>query len=162
MKYSKIIHLDPEKTTPVGFARYAEEFFLSSIIVERELGLKIGAGQIPTVPSLYLIGHSIELALKAYVLTHKNSLDDLISLGHDLERCYQEAQIFSIGNKFFPTQQELGAFELLDNLYSTKQLEYIVSGNKNMPLFSLVQSFSNKLLLAVFRHVGYPNEISME
>lgn len=156
MKYSKKIHLDHKKTTPIGLARYAEDFLLSSITVERELGQTIGIGQIPTIPSLYLIGHSIELAFKAYLLSNKITHDKLISgFGHDLEKCFQEAKQLGIESCFSPTGPELGAFELLDTLYSSKQLEYIVTGMKNMPLFPLVQSFASKLLVAVSGLVGY-------
>ena len=33
-------------------------------------------------------------------------------------------------------QQDLGAFELLDSFYSSKQLEYIVTGAKQFPMFA--------------------------
>ena len=156
MKYSKKIHLDPEKTTPVGLVRYAEDFLLSSITVERELGPKIGAGQIPAVPSLYLIGHSIELAFKAFLLAHGVTLDRLISdFRHDLQKCFNEAKSLGIENEFCPSEPERGAFELLDVLYSSKQLEYVVTGMKYMPLFPLVQAFAIKLLKVVSSHVGF-------
>lgn len=46
--------------------------------------------------------------------------------------------------------------DLLDQLYSTKQLEYIVTGVKALPIFELVESFARKLIGGVSRHVGYP------
>ena len=53
------------------------------------------------------------------------------------------------------TVPEEGAFEILDGLYSTKQLEYIVTGAKQFPTFGLVEVFSAKLFNAVSTDVGF-------
>jgi hypothetical protein len=46
------------------------------------------------------------------------------------------------------------AIEILNTLYSTKQLEYIVTGAKQYPLFGLIETFSAKLFNAVAALVG--------
>jgi len=53
------------------------------------------------------------------------------------------------------TDQEQGALELLNALYSTKQLEYIVAGAKQFPVFGLVETFSVRLFNAVAADVGF-------
>lgn len=156
MKATVKIRHDPEKTTPTGLVRYAEDFFLASVAVETTLGSKIGSGNIPSIPSLYLAGHSIELSFKAFLLSNGITHDKLIrNFGHDLKKCFHEAKCFGIESKFVPSAPELGAFELLNDLYSSKQLEYIVTGMKYMPLFALIQSFAKNLLIVVSDRVGY-------
>lgn len=148
--------LDPARTTPIGLARYSEEFLHSSITVEAVLGPKFGNGRVPITPSLYLLGHSIELAFKAYLLHKEVGLNILKDkYGHDLIKCNKKALELGLGSLFRPTSAEEGAFELLNTLYSSKQLEYIVTGTKYMPLFVLIQSFASNLLTAVSSEIGY-------
>jgi len=49
----------------------------------------------------------------------------------------------------------MGSVEILDGLYSTKQLEYIVTGAKRFPIFGPVGSFAIKLFNAVAETVGF-------
>lgn len=151
------MHDDSTKTTPIGLARYAHDFFDSARAVEDQLGKGTNFDLVSPVPSMYLIGHSIELALKAYLLQHGLTLRDLRSqkYGHDLHACQIKAIELGLATfvNFHPAEE--GAFELLNNLYSTKQLEYIVTGTKYMPTFGLVESFAGKLIRAVAIHVGY-------
>ena len=44
---------------------------------------------------------------------------------------------------------------MLDDLYSSKQLEYIVTGTKAFPMFGPIESFAKKLNAAVAPLVGY-------
>ena len=108
------------------------------------------------MPSLYLIGHSIELALKAYLLNHGGTLHELRSktkYGHDLHAAQRKAKELGLSLDCVPAEEN--AIELLNTLYSTKQLEYIVTGTKYIPRFDLVESFANKLIRAVSEDVGY-------
>jgi hypothetical protein len=109
------------------------------------------------MPSLYLIGHSIELALKAYLLQNGLTLRELRhkQYGHDLHACQRKAKELGLAAivSFHPAEE--GAVELLNNLYSTKQLEYIITGTKYIPVFGLVELFTRKLIRAVAIDVGY-------
>jgi hypothetical protein len=152
------MHDDSTITTPIGLARYAHDFFDSARAVEEQLGKATNFNLVSPVPSMYLIGHSIELALKAYLLQHGLTLSDLRSYkkyGHDLHACQIKANELGLAAivSFHPAEE--GAIELLNNLYSTKQLEYIVTGTKYMPAFGLVESFAIKLIRAVAINVGY-------
>lgn len=151
------MHDDPTKTTPIGLVRYAHDFFDSARAVEDQLGKATCFELVSPVPSLYLIGHSIELALKAYLLQHGLTLRELRhkQFGHDLHACQRKTKELGLAAivSFHPAEE--GAVELLNNLYSTKQLEYIVTGTKHMPIFGLVESFARKLIRAVAIDVGY-------
>lgn len=151
------MHDDPSKTTPSGLARYAHDFFDSARAMENQLNNTTPFELVSPMPSLYLIGHSIELALKAYLLHHGQTLRELRSMkyGHDLHACQKKAKELGLSGlvNFHPAEE--AAVELLNNLYSTKQLEYIVTGTKYLPTFQLVESFARRLIRAVAKDVGY-------
>ncbi len=52
--------------------------------------------------------------------------------------------------------EEEGVVELLDGLYSTKQLQYIVTGAKTFPVFGPLESVARKLVYGIGPAVGYP------
>lgn len=151
------MHNDPERTTPLGMARYAHEFLSASLAVDDALGKRPGYEIVAPIPALYLLGHSIELSLKAYLLQKGVSLRDLRGkkYGHSLHCCIRKAKELGLSSIVELSPQEYGAFELLDDLYSTKQLEYIVTGPKHFPIFGLVERFASKLFNAVAKETGY-------
>lgn len=151
------MHNDPERTTPLGMTRYAHEFLESALAVDDSLGKRRGHEIVAPIPALYLLGHSIELSLKAYLLLKETPLRDLRGkkFGHSLHSCIRKAKELGLSSVIEFSQQEYGAFELLDELYSTKQLEYIVTGRKYFPVFGLVESFASKLFDSVAKETGY-------
>lgn len=151
------MHNDPTRTTPFGLIRYAHDFYDSARALQDQLGRETRFNLVSPMPSMYLIGHSIELAFKAYLLNHLLTLQDLRSnrYGHDLAACQDKANELGLKELAFFEPQESAAFNLLHDLYSTKQLEYIVTGTKSMPLFELVEDYARKLIRAVSKDVGY-------
>lgn len=149
---------DPSRTTPLGIIRYSYEFLEAALAVSEKIGTRPGFEIVAPIPALYLVGHSIELSLKSYLLHHGVSLHELRSkrhIGHSLHKCLRKAKELGLLNHVKFSGQEEGAFEILDNLYSTKQLEYIVTGTKYFPIFSLIESFGAKLFNAVSDIVGF-------
>ena len=63
------MHNDPLRTTPLGMIRYAHEFMEAALAVDEKMGSKPGFEIVAPIPALYLLGHSIELSLKAYLLS---------------------------------------------------------------------------------------------
>lgn len=88
------MHDDPQRTTPVGLARYAHDFFDTARAVQDHLGKGEPYDLVSPMPSLYLIGRSIELALKSYLLSQGVSLRELRSkkYGHNLHACHKKAK----------------------------------------------------------------------
>lgn len=149
-------HDDPERTTPVGLARYASEFHDAALGADRILGTKPGYELFAPIPVLYLIGHSIELSLKAFLLHKGVTLQELrTGYGHDLHKCFRKAKELELLGGVTFGESELAAFEILNDLYSTKQLEYIITGAKRFPTFGYIQSMSQKLIETVSAMVGY-------
>ncbi len=146
-------HLDPKRTTPIGLARYAREFYVAAVATEE----KMGPREITPIPVLYLSAHTIELGLKAFMLFKGVPLEELPKkkFGHDLVKCLKKADELGLKGIVSFDQVEIGAIRLLSDLYSSKQLNYIVTGSKSFPLHELVKSFCNKLLDSVCPYVGY-------
>lgn len=150
------VHEDPKRTTPIGLVRYAKEFHDAALGTDDTLGMKPGYEIIAPVPVLCLIGHSMELSLKAFLLHNGVTLRELrIQFGHNLGKCFKKAKELGLLGAVAFDEHELGAFSVLNELYSTKQLEYIVTGAKTFPIFGHIQSMSQKLVETIGSMVGY-------
>lgn len=148
---------DPQRTTPIGLARYAREFFDCALDADDKVGRRPGFEIIAPIPIMYLAGHSIELCLKSYLAFHGVPLHELRSkkYGHDLEKCLKKAKELGLNAYVKLNAGELHAFEVLNELYSTKQLNYIVTGAKQFPVFGPIETACKKLLDAICPLVGY-------
>jgi hypothetical protein len=112
------------------------------------------------VPVMYLIGRSIELTLKAFLLHRGVTLGELrLKFGHDLEECFKKAEQLGLPQSLSFSVEELGAFQLLKDLYSTKQLEYIVTGARKFPFLRPLESFAEKLFKSIGPMVEYTGRL---
>jgi hypothetical protein len=139
--------------------RYSHEFMEAALAVDDKMGYKPGFEIVAPIPALYLLGHSIELSLKAYLLSQGVNLRQVRHLSHDLHACMRKAKELGLLNHAKFSRAEEGALEILNGLYSTKQLEYIVTGTKQFPLFGLLELFSARLFNAVAGIVGFNKRI---
>lgn len=153
------MHNDPKRTTPLGMARYAHEFLEAALAVDEKIGHRPGYEIVAPIPALYLIGHSIELSLKAYLLNKEVGLKQVRNLNHDLHAALRKAKELGLLSHVKFEGGEEGAVEILNGLYSTKQLEYIVTGAKNFPVFGLIEAFAVRLFNAVSLIVGYNKQV---
>jgi len=127
--------------------RYALEFFAAGLSVNDDL--EVGEDY-ATAPANYLIGHSIELVLKAYLLQQGVSLEDVrYRLAHSLTRCFKAAEERGIQQHFQLTTDDDELLHTLDALYSDKQFEYIETGAKRIPAWGELTGLAKRLLLAV-------------
>lgn len=148
---------DPQRTTPVGLARYAREFFECALAADDKLGKRSGFEIVAPIPVMYLVSHSIELCLKAYLAFHGVPLHELRSnkYGHNLERCHKKAKELGLDRHVKLDDGELRSLAVLNELYSTKQLNYIKTGSKRFPVFGPIEATCKKLLSAICPLVGY-------
>ena len=157
------MHDDPLRTTPLGMVRYSHEFMEAALAVDEMIGKHPGFEIVAPIPALYLVGHSIELSLKAFLLHNGVPLRELRSkrhFGHSLHTCLRKAKELGLLSHVQFSRQEEGAFEVLDHLYSTKQQEYIVTGAKHFPVFGLVELFAVKLFNTVSILVGFKKQFT--
>jgi hypothetical protein len=151
------IHTDPERTTPTGLARYSVDFLEAAVLLDDKMVLRPSIDTVASVPVLYLVGHAIELALKAFILKKGASLSDLRGYGHQLEVLWTKATSVGLGDLVSLRDEERSALVLLDDLYSTKQLEYIVTGSKTFPVHGPLEAAALKIVNAIAPAAGYPN-----
>lgn len=135
--------------------RYAIEFYAAAIATDDAIGDMSGHEVIAPISVNYLIGHSIELALKAYLLQNGGDLALIKKIGHQLRDGYREAQMRGLDAHFAPPDSGLSALEVLDVLYSAKQFEYIETGAKEFPVFGPLQEFARQLLLGVAKAIPH-------
>ena len=132
-----------DQTNSMGLWTHANEFYQAScILVQPE-----NEGLLH--PSYYLVSHSIELALKAFLRGNGVSLEDLKNqrkFGHDLEKVFNKCIQLGL-ESFLPiTEKDKFAIITIYDYYKTKELEYIVTGFKRYPKMELLTSFNARLL----------------
>jgi hypothetical protein len=150
---------DPARSTPLGFVRYASEFYQAARTVDDTIGHKRGYEIVAPIPALFLIGQSIELSLKAFLLHKGVSLRDLRSTyGHELRRALKKAKELGVHSSITLSRNDEGLLGILDELYSTKQLQYTVTGMKTFPSYGELERIAQRLLEAIGPVVGFPVE----
>lgn len=147
-------HFDPQRVKPIGMLRYAIEYYAMAIIAERELGKEVGHVTVAPAPVNFALGLAIELGLKAFLLQTGTSLEDIKKeIGHDLEACMRKAKAAGLGEYLVLYKVDDEVVSILNSLYASRELEYIVTGLKVAPKFNPLQSFSKWLLLSVVKAV---------
>jgi hypothetical protein len=133
--------------SPLGFHRYSSEFYDAAKSLETTESYS-------PVP-YYLYCHSLELALKAYLLakgTSKGSLKN--KYGHDLEKSLHQAESFGLGNEFPLSSKERAHIALANAHYKKKGFEYFdvsalvsgLKGQRKLPELEVLDSLIESLL----------------
>lgn len=151
------MHSDPRRTTPIGLLRYAQEFLDCAIAADETVGMRPGYELFAPVPAMYLVGHSIELSLKSFLVSRGVPLKDLPThkYGHNLMKIIKKAKELGLGSLLTLNTSEIAALEVLNDLYCSKQLNYIVTGEKRFPSFGAIQTIGNKMVDAIGTDIGY-------
>ena len=151
------LHEDSARTTPIGMARYAVEFYKAALAADDKLGMEKGYEIIAPVPVMFLVGQSIELILKSFLIHKGVSLRHIrTKYGHGLHKSLRKAKELGLSSIVDLTEEEVGVIKILDELYSSKQLQYIVTGAKTFPILGPVQTATTKLLFSIGKEVGFP------
>ncbi len=120
------------RTTSTGMYRYALEYFASAVAANAEIGDPGPRRDVAPMPVNFLIGQSLELALKAYLREKGYKLKALRKLGHDLSETMRAAQ----GEGLIVPGWNAGLgglLDLLNNAYKARELQYIRTGAKTFP-----------------------------
>jgi hypothetical protein len=146
-------------STPHGLLTYASEFRKAALAADEKLGHRPGFELIAPVPVMYMIGHSIELSFKSFLLFHGRSDNQLRSIGHDLQKAMRKCKELGFRAALDATPEEVASLRALNVLYESKQLNYSEAGLKEYPVFGYIESLSKKLLLGAGEDVGYPMQL---
>jgi hypothetical protein len=135
--------MSPEqRTTPYGLWRYAKDFAVAGHAAKRVSEQHLFA------PAYYLMGHSIELSLKAFLLGRGISLAQLKGrlLGHDLDALFKLSRHHQIGREVKLSKFDGAAIHLLNVEYMTKRFEYIRTGMVHVPDWHYVANAADRLV----------------
>lgn len=144
-----------ERTTQIGLARYAREYYDSALAADNAIGDRKGYEVVAPPPVMFLVAHSIELALKAYLLYSGKTLKDLKDVGHNLQNCWEKAIQCGITEHVSLTDEDLGILGLISDLHLSTELRYIQVGYKQFPVFGPLQVLAKKILDGICPLVGY-------
>lgn len=146
---------DANRTTAVGLARYAIEFYEAAVVADEGLEDRPEFIRVASVPILFLTAHAIELILKSYLRHRGYTLDQILRLRHNLKKAWKAAVTHEVEKIVVLNQDDLEVLRLISDLHSSTQLRYIVTGAKTVPTFGALQELAEKLLNAIGPAVGY-------
>lgn len=96
----------------------------------------------------YLLGHSAELMLKAFLFKHGVPIDELKKVGHDLEKLVSRAK-----ERGLPEKVHLQQVLELAETYKDKSFEYRTRKRKMFPNLDLLTEEIEGLQSAVFDRI---------
>lgn len=146
---------DDDRTTAIGLARYARDYYRSAMAADHDLGHDKGYEFSAPSPVMFLVAHSIELGLKAYLRHQGLSLEEIVNLGHNLERCWQVAVEQGVQEHVELTEGDLEVLGIISELHLSTVLRYIQTGYKTLPVFGPLQELTKKILDGICPLVGY-------
>lgn len=117
------------KETPEGFLKHAQEFWAAADLVLNR------SGEV-SLPAYFLLGRSIELSLKAFLLHKGIPVSELRKkrYGHNLRELLAEARARGIERFVELEAIDAGVISLLSYDYEAKRLEYrITKGSYALP-----------------------------
>ena len=147
-------------TAALGSLSLASEYLAAATIVLPPPTTDLEALRMKiSFPAYFLVGHSIELSLKAFLLGRGVTKDQLKSriFGHKLDALLTEARRRRLGNEVKLPQVETRAIVELNYCYSVKEFEYVEVGYRRLPSYALVHRVAGRLchgLQAYVRRVG--------
>lgn len=124
-----------ERQTAQGLLTHAQEFHWAAKLIADCVGTGFNGGLNDTAyhhPFYFLCGHSIELSMKAALLTAGLPHKHLKKIGHQLDECL--AGMRSHHSSYSATYDEHQAIvDLLNTAYAAKEFEYRITGYRSWP-----------------------------
>jgi hypothetical protein len=101
-----------------------------------------------SLPAYYLLGHSIELSLKAFLLARGVTFKELKSkkYGHDLMALLSAARRHRLGTEVPLKARDIGLIQLLNFEYVAKRYEYRETGIYQIPDAALAQDVADRFV----------------
>jgi hypothetical protein len=100
-------------------------------------------------PMYYLLGHSLEVGIKSFILSKGANQKCLRDIGHDLIKAVEWSKPCGIESYFTFSNEQVEMIMLLNKYYKTKEFEYRKTGNKTFPDAVEFASMIKSLLEAI-------------
>lgn len=129
------------RTTPFGLWRYGNDFRLAATYVLDHERSKY------FMPYYFLLGQSIELSMKAFLLGRGVAITELRAknLGHDLVALLGECKRRKIGKEVELSQYHGAGIRILNLTYKPRRLQYIETGLMSLPEAWMVHEAAENL-----------------
>lgn len=131
--------------TPKGLLIHAQDFLAAAnLILEKTEAVSL--------PAYFLLGRSLELSLKAYLLSSGVTVKILRQkkYGHNLHNLFQLAVEKCLTERVPVSQIESGVIQLLPVDYMDKRLEYVESGQMyHLPYIDVTCNIAEKLAFSL-------------
>lgn len=130
-----------QNATPSGFLTHAREFLAAGVLV-------LNRAEGVSLPAYFLLGRSVELSLKAFLLARGVKASELKSrkYGHNLSSLLDAALERGIMRELKLETIEIGVIKLLSYDYMEKRFEYRdTGGTYHLPLIDVTEQVSRKL-----------------
>ena len=127
-----------ERQTARGLLTHAQQFHRAAVLITDHVGTGVTGGLKDKGyhnPFYYLCGHSLELSMKAALLSAGQSHGQLKSLSHYLMKCLEAMRSLHPSHAAAYDEHQY-IIELLDSSYSAKEFEYRITGAKSWPAVS--------------------------
>jgi HEPN domain-containing protein len=134
------------RTTATGLLRFADEYRLAAETVQAASGDKFSA------PAMYLIAHSVELGLKAFLRSRGATLKDLLDVGHSLQDLYREAMRRHLQWLWPEAGMVAETIQQLDEVNQNHAMRYIINGSTKAPQWWTVSGCALGLIRSLHRH----------
>lgn len=128
-----------ERTTAPGLLNYAIEYYAGYELIQKQ---EPGVTRYFAV-KYYLLCHSLELTMKAWLKKHGETYVDLKRLGHDLERLMTVLHD-KYDLSFDTISQDM--IRTVNQHYSQKEFEYALIGAKSVPVITELASTVHLLI----------------
>ena len=128
------------RTTPFGMWRYGDDFRKAAIAV-----LSVHNDR-HFMPYYFLLGQSIELSLKAFLLARGMNLKELKrNYGHDLKKLLDASRRRKLGNEAKLDGIHCGVIHILGIEYLDRRFQYIRTGGMQLPEAWIAQEAADRL-----------------
>jgi hypothetical protein len=151
-------------STPFAFLRLASEYLTAAdSVLQPTSSPAEELRQRLSLPAFFLVGHAIELALKAFLLARGSTVSQLRSraYGHSLIALLAEARRRKLGKLVKLSRDELAAIHVLNQMYAAKEFEYVVNGVRGLPHYFVAHSTASRLCRGLRDHcvrlASYPS-----
>lgn len=140
--------IEEDRVSPYGFWRYGRDFFNAASHIQKPPSDALADFNfVPRPVPYFLLGRSIELLLKSFLLGRNVSANVLKrKYGHDLSKLLKLARKRKLGILVKLSRKELLEIQRLNVRYSTKDLEYFSRGAKGDADYSVVFNTAERLL----------------
>jgi hypothetical protein len=150
------------EASPVGLLRYAFEYYAAAQATDEAIGDDHGHEIHAPMVVNFLMGQSIELALKAFLLHSGIEIKALKEnpYRHDLVTLFNSAIEKNLISEAEKTEEILEVIKLLCEPYKKRELQYYRSGIKEkFPVYGPLQNAGRVILASVFDNVPGANQL---